>query len=75
MHHGHTSAGVQTQTLDAFTEHGTVQVMEHHTSHEGVLGGWGSLVGGLIVLHLAAFAFWVVQVARSSSSKKELKAE
>ena len=74
MHHGRTCAGVQLQALGTLTER-TVQVMEHHTSHEGVLGGWGSLVGGLIVLHLAAFAFWVVQVARSSSSKKELKAE
>lgn len=49
--------------------------MVEHQTHSELLGGWGGLVSGLIVLHLAAFAFWVVQVARTSSSKKELKAE
>ena len=49
-------------------------MVEHPTSQE-ILGGWGGLVSALIVLHLAAFAFWLVQLARTSSSKKELKAD
>ena len=46
-----------------------------HTGRQDILGGYGGLVSGLIVLHLAAFAFWVVQVARTSGSKKEIKAD
>ena len=42
------------------------------TNRQDILGGWGGLVAGLILLHLAAFAFWVLQVrpahARSSAA-------